>query len=262
MRPDNYIGITGFMNRFQVDALLHNFVPGRYRKLMIGVLASSKTLRGGRNKWPGRYPAVTDIPWIFSDHQDALNLIHFATDNPDMFDSELSMLSNLAGPYLHGFQLNIVWPNPLLIQQALNHIFRIRKREFRIVLQINKKTMDEIENEPGKLVSRLEEYTDIVTDILLDSSAGLGKDLDPQQMRDLVTAVLECHPNLGIGIAGGLCAETVSRIGPCFCADSHLSIDAEGRLRTEFPEDSLNYKKAAAYLMKAVQLHRMLFPTT
>lgn len=51
-----YIGITGFMSRDEVEEVLTVFPENSTRKLMVGVLASEKTLHGPTNKWPNRYP--------------------------------------------------------------------------------------------------------------------------------------------------------------------------------------------------------------
>lgn len=58
-----YVGITGFMNRAEVDACL-SALP-KNMTLMCGVLVSQKTLRGERNKWHRRYPRIEDIAGIF-----------------------------------------------------------------------------------------------------------------------------------------------------------------------------------------------------
>lgn len=78
-----YIGVTGFMTRVEVRAVLETVPAGSKYRLMVGVLMSSKTLRGEQNKWPGRYPKRETVPKIFVDDPRTFNLVHYATDNPD-----------------------------------------------------------------------------------------------------------------------------------------------------------------------------------
>src|SRR5437868_5866280 len=105
-----YVGVTGFMSRPEVVEALAMVPRGSVRRLMVGVLMSSKTLVGQINKWPGRYPKKDAIVDIFIDDPRALNLIHYNTDNPEALFTQLAEITKLAGPNLDGFQLNIAWP--------------------------------------------------------------------------------------------------------------------------------------------------------
>ena len=111
MPQSTYIGVTGFMTPQEVRAALRCFSGSPACKFMVGVLVSSKTLAGKRNKWPGRYPATERIVEIFQPHAAAVNLIHYNTDEPNTLSGQLLRLMDLAGSHLHGFQLNIAWPS-------------------------------------------------------------------------------------------------------------------------------------------------------
>ena len=64
---------------------------------------------------------------------------------------------------------------------------------------------------------------------------------------------LQAAPDLGLVVAGGLCAENIEELlTPLLPGWAHVSIDAEGRLRDE--EDVLDVGAAQAYLEAAVQL--------
>lgn len=111
MKP--YIGITGFMKREEVDEVLKVWpldFPGR--RLMIGVLASQKTLTGQKHKRPNRYPDMAYVDSIFRDSPAALNLIHYNTKDFKALGDQLVRAAWLGGKHVHGLQLNIAWPTP------------------------------------------------------------------------------------------------------------------------------------------------------
>src|SRR3972149_5500104 len=110
-----YIGVTGFTQKRDAECVLEMYDSLEHeplRKLMIGVLASKKTLNGLPGKYPKRYPATKDIAAIFPDHPYAVNLIHFATDTPESLRDDLTQLTALGGPNFHGFQLNMALSGP------------------------------------------------------------------------------------------------------------------------------------------------------
>ena len=227
MLQQPYMGVTGFMSRGEVQAALE--AQGRRtaqsgRKLMVGVLASSKTLAGNTNKFPNRYPKITDIAGIFPNEKWTLNLIHYATDEQDTLDQQLIRMVDLGGPYLEGFQLNVRWPNPAQLR-AIGHL--------RVVLQLGKKALEEMGNNPVRVADRLDGYRGLISDVLVDASGGLGLKLDPEAAYSYLRAIQERHPTLGLGVAGGLSGETVGGLEPLAREFSNLSFDAEGRLRTK-----------------------------
>ena len=100
-----YIGITGFTTRAEVVRIISEIPRMSDRLLMVGVLASLKTLNGRTNKYPDRYPRVSKISEIFSDNDQAvLNLIHYNTDEAESLDQQLLKAIDLGGKNLHGFQ--------------------------------------------------------------------------------------------------------------------------------------------------------------
>ena len=84
-----YVGVTGFMSRTEVSEALAMVPQGSTRRLMVGVLASSKTLAGQHNKWPGRYPKREAIASILTNDARALNLVHYSTDRPETLFTQL-----------------------------------------------------------------------------------------------------------------------------------------------------------------------------
>jgi hypothetical protein len=226
MRP--YIGVSGFMSHGEVNAALDAF-PECGRRLMVGVLVSAKTLARLPNKYPNRYPRPEDIWGILGLSDTCLNLIHFSSDKvPDR--QTLHTLICYAGRSLGGFQFNGCWPSEPDRRWLING-------GYRVVLQMRPDTVECI-------------AADTATDVLLDGSGGRGLPLDVDRAREHL-AKLD-HFGIGLGVAGGLCAETLPAAAPLLREFAGLSIDAEGRLRDA--DDHLDMGKVAAYLRTAGEI--------
>ena len=244
MRPQSYIGVTGFMTRDEVLSILSGMPAGRL--LMVGVLASAKTMRGEPNSWPNRFPPVDQIGEIFVEDPRALNLIHFATDDQATLDKQLLHLIERTGGNFDGFQLNMVWPDPL-------HLRILKEgRGACFVLQIGKRAFEQVNNDPAQLAHKLHAYHDVVADILFDLSGGHGRELDAQKTLAVLHAVHAEHPRLGLGVAGGIIAETIHLIEPIIREFPNVNIDAEGKIRDN-KEARLNLQKTAHYIGKATR---------
>ncbi|MBU6370684.1 MAG: hypothetical protein KGH93_01430 [Patescibacteria group bacterium] len=251
MKP--YIGITGFMLKREVDACLEVFPENEKCLLMVGVLASWKTVRNIRNKYPNRYPDMHGISDIFPDSAHTLNLIHYNTDDPETLDQQLTVLEHSwGGEHLHGFQLNIPWPDPGSIEKYVKGHIERRGRLPSIVLQVGGYAFTMIGNSPKRLAEKIGEYDILVDTVLLDPSGGKGQLLDVDRMRGHLEALSAKNMQIGLGIAGGLSAETLDAVALLAKEFPRLSIDAEGRLRNK--DDGLDLALAGAYVRKALRL--------
>lgn len=243
-----YIGITGFMSQTEVRAVLEVVPQDADHELMVGVLASSKTLADVTNKYPARYPRIRSVASIFDHDLRTLNLIHYATDDPSTLENQLFGLWHRGGDLLDGFQLNIAWPDP-------RQLDRIRKEIKIIVLQINDCAMAEVANDARALARKLDDYDGLITDILIDSSAGHGQPFDPIKASELLLAIRERHPLLDLGVAGGLSAQNLHLVEPLAKLIPDLNIDAEGRLRNP-ADDRLDLDAAREYVIAAFNLFK------
>ncbi len=241
-----YIGVTGFRTRREVQTVLEVVPHGAKRRLMVGVLASSKTLQGGQGKYPGRTPRVEEIADIFNDDPRALNLIHYNTGDRQGLPEQLARLIELGGPNLHGFQLNIAWPDPTQLERLRSHT---------VVQQVGHRAFEEVGNDPRQLAEKLDAYRGLITHVLVDPSGGTGQEYHLPTTQACVLAIMDRHGDwLKIGIAGGLSAVGLyERITPVIGLYDHLSIDAEGRLRTPTPEDVLNLAATCAYTRRSYE---------
>lgn len=246
MKHEPYIGVSGIMTRDEVLAALDGF-PDCGRKLMVGVLVSAKTLRGEANRYPRRYPLPEDISGIFVDDPRCLNLVHFASDEPPAMMT-LLRLFEAGGPLCQGVQFNVTWPHPgdLL---ALRTAYYAIGREPRLVLQAKPKPGDGSAWRPIA-----ERYGGVVTDVLLDGSGGRGEALKPWSAAVVVEELGAAWGNIGIGVAGGFCAEALPGVAKLL---HDVSVDAEGRLRDDTPDGgNLDLSKVRAYLQTAGALLR------
>ena len=113
-----------------------------------------------------------------------------------------------------------------------------------------------MERKPLYLGKRVKEYLGLVDYILLDPSGGRGESFHPEAMDWFLEDLQkEVGNKIGLGVAGGLSAETLKQqIGPLVKKYPDLSIDAEGRLRDE--NDNLDLAKATLYIRKARKIFK------
>ncbi|MDA0734900.1 MAG: hypothetical protein O2909_02920 [Chloroflexi bacterium] len=212
---------------------------------MIGVLVSSNTLRGEPNQWPNRYAKKCDIAGIFTDHPDTFNVIHYNTNEPDSLLAQLLAVRHLAGPNLHGFQLNMAWPSPGDLR-----LFSQRNPDQRLIIQLNQEAFQVVEGLKVGIISKLKlEYSGLVDHVLFDLSAGFGRPLDTAWARQQLQELQDADLGIGLGVAGGLSPTSLHLVEPLVKDFPQLSLDAEARLRDA--EDNLDLNLAQRYLRQA-----------
>lgn len=245
-----YIGITGFMKKVEVLDVLSSMPERCDRLLMVGVLASRKTLYGLGNKWPNRYPKAGDIYSIFVNDSRALNLIHYAADSADGLYEDMMALTDLSGANCHGLQLNIAWPPPeTLYEYRKEHPKKV------IVLQVGLSALSAISNSPAGLAKKVfSEYSHLIDYVLLDPSGGQGKSLDAEITRAYIEHLGRVTAPLDVVLAGGLGPAGMAAISALAAAYPWISIDAEGRLRNSC--DSLDLSIARSYLAEAIEIFK------
>ncbi len=230
-----YIGVTGFIDRSQVEQVL---LACEYalttHQLMVGVAVNLETLQGHESShWPERFPAISEISGIFVDHKKVINLVHFSwgrKGKPLYHDEQAKAVSRLmshTGKNCHGIQFNMIWPAVEAIRVAAED-YGVR------VLQIGKTAIEKANFDPETVAEMLLPYGELVTDILFDMSAGHGKEMDTQSAIPFLRQIQKHNPHLRVGMAGGLYAGNVAeKISPFVRLFSSLNIDAEGKLMGE-----------------------------
>lgn len=246
-----YVGITGFMSQGEVLSVLDVVSSSSHRLVMIGVLASQKTVfLGETNKWPNRYPNLGDIAGIFPVHSLALNLVHYNTKEPETLLEQMLEVTKWGGPNFEGFQLNVAWPRPQILEK-----YRCSHGNMKIVLQVGGGAFKKIDDSPIKLAKKIvNEYEGLVDYLLLDPSGGHGKLFDSERVREYLVALREegAERFIGLGVAGGLSPTTLNLVEPLIKDFPEISIDAEGRLRDG--DDKLDVDVAKKYVSKALQI--------
>lgn len=246
-RPKQYFGITGFMNSDDVSSVMRSYTHHHYL-IMIGVLASSKTIRGIPNKFPRRYPYLHQIPQLLMPFRGALNLLHFNTKEPENLLEDLEYVSKKAGPNLDGFQLNLVWPDQATVKKWKD------KSGHKIVLQVGEKAMEKADRIPQWIGRGVKSYEGAVDYVLIDPSGGLGIPFDPQFAINCLDELYSANlPGMNFGIAGGLSGENLEDLlGPVLERFPEACWDVEGKVRT--PADDLDMEKVHAYCESSLRL--------
>ena len=247
-----YIGVTGFSRPEEISAALRAFPQNGNRKLMVGVLATWKSLRNipMKPKWAKQTPNPITIASLFPEDEHVVNLVHFSTEAGQESSAFLDMIKihGLAGPNFYGFQLNIAWPDVRLLESYRRAV----GFGSRIVLQIGARAVEMVGGEPRRVADMLHNYVLEIDDVLLDPSGGLGKPFDTERAREFLSAIAERGWNLGLGVAGGLGPDSLDLVEPLVAEFPNLSIDAQGRLRNA--ENDLDPNVVDAYLVKALRL--------
>jgi|SRR3989344_2275143 len=246
MKP--YIGITGLMTPQESRVLLRRFdmifLDGS-RQLQVGVLASSKTLSLQGNKYPNRYPRVAEIRGIFQEHHCAFNVLHYSTDEPETLRYQLMMLANeIAGPFLHGLQLNIAWPE----QRQLRDFHAATKNKYRIILQLGKRAINDMRRNASAIATNVASYQGVVSAVLIDESGGTGHFVEDMRFaHDLIMALKKHATEIDIGYAGGLRSGTLHLARSLLADYPELNLDAESGVR-DLESDDLDLFEAVDYI--------------
>lgn len=251
-----YIGITGFTERDDVLRCLE-FVPeNSSRYFMTGVLLSSKTINGGTNRYPVRYPNYKNVKNIFVDDERCLNMIHYATDDKSTLVSQLLDAAEIGGQHCHGFQLNVVWPDISMLKEV-----RLKLPSHKFVIQISNSAMLKFADFDQNVVPELlppviDAYrkANVIDYLLIDPSGGKGKGFNS----DNVIKMLTPHrgKNYLLGVAGGLTYSTLSTLHPVLAKLPCLFWDAEGGLRDS--SDNMLLGNAIQYLEASFNLDALL----
>lgn len=242
-----YIGVTGIMTPQEAKELSRIFPKNSKRKLMIGVLASAKTVRGEKNRYPNRYPEISTIKDIFQ-NDSSVNLVHYHDKSVGFIDSLWSLYEK-SKPNCHGFQLNIVWPDV----DELKNFASVIQNGLQIVLQIGQEALDVCGQR--NFVYNITPYIEqgLIHGVLFDQGLGKGTPLQPAKFAPFIKQIMIRYPDILIGVAGGLGSpESLKTLAPVLEIDPYLSIDAESQIRS--PEDVLDIPLASNYLQKASEM--------
>ena len=251
-----YIGITDFTKVEEVWKMLDVFNKhprfDSKRELHVGVMMSYKTLNGIPTKWSGAFPSNRSIADIFVSTGAVFNCLHYADyDRSEGFAKDLMRAISYGGFLLDAIQLDMVWPNPTVIGEALTESLA----PVEVILQVGKNAIEAVNNDPEAVVKRLESYEGVFHRVLLDKSMGKGLGMDANTLLPFARLIRERFPKIGIGVAGGLGPNTMELVRPIVEEFPDVSIDAQGRLRPSGNAlDPIDWDMAKVYLERAIKM--------
>lgn len=249
-----YVGITDFTSFAQVERMARVFrkcrPPASDRVLHVGVMMNYKTLNGIPTSWSTVFPPKETIVDIFRPMDDEMvrYYLHYADYDRLTGPDDLTRAIGYGGPHIHGVQLDMTWPDPRMIEEAI----RASGKQIEVILQVGKAAMEEVGDTPSAVVRRLGEYRGLIHRVLLDKSSGRGLGMDAEAMLPFLLAIQECFSELGLVGAGGLGPKTMHLVRPLVQVFPGLSIDAQGRLRPSgSARDPIDWDMAEEYLRQA-----------
>lgn len=245
-----YVGVCGITEVAESNhlalRLAEGAIPGK--QVMVGIIVAQHRERSMRQlRYPSRYPhrgvlrellLPFIVPWA---EGKCFAAIHYENETPQFAAELLYLLGGLEG-CVHAVQLNIDTPRHEEIA-VLARVLWGKIPGFRIILQVGPRRIREWE-ERGDPLSRfltyIDRYADLVTDVVLDVSAGRGVTLDAAKIGKYLDIFYRwkhqygSFSNLGIGVAGGLTPQRMSEpsLMKLFSEYQQLSVDAESGLRT------------------------------
>ena len=251
-----YIGLNGIPNRAWLSWLVERFVAtGEHLnglQLGVGVLTSPKMLNGvpSRNaaSWPSK-EAIADIiitlPFVF-------NILHFVDHGPLTDLQALEEASLAAGDALDALQLDMVWPDPVIVRE-----FADANDHLRVILSLGTEARARIDDDAETLIERLKPYEDALSDVVLDQSGNPASAMNAALLEPLIYEIRARRPDLGVTIAGALDKGMLRAIEPLIRKFPGLSIDAGAAFATDAPgredDDSLGLSD---HLVRAAELFR------
>lgn len=256
MNMNPYIGITDFTSFDQVVKMLEVFrrhkSPGSQRVLHIGVMMSFKTLNNIDNKWSKVYPPKETIADIFlPSDDDVYYCLHYADYSDKTKSTDLARGIEYAGPFVHAIQLDMPWPDPVMVSNGVH----TSHKQIEVILQIGKASIDECNGNPEEVVRRLEDYDGVIHRVLLDKSMGRGIGMNATELIPFARAIKDRFPDLGLVAAGGLGPDNMDLVEPLIKEFPDISIDAQGKLRPSGDAlDPIDWNMAGVYLSKALEL--------
>ncbi|MFA4954696.1 MAG: hypothetical protein WC641_05280 [Patescibacteria group bacterium] len=237
------------MANFFENAIKKYTQPIRH-KLMVGVVSLHETLNDLPSEWTDAVPKNGLIADIFIDHSLLLNTIHYVDlEGIDIF-ANLKKITELGGKYMHALQLDMVWPDPMLIKQYRNQFPQIQ-----IILQVNTPAFELLNDLNEDLVRKIADYGSAIDCVLLDKSMGKGLRMDNAFLRPLLKTIQEKLPNISLAVAGGLGPKSLNLVEPLTKEFPNLCIDAEANLRSsKDSRDPIDWSLAEEYVKKALDL--------
>ena len=237
-----YIGVSGVVSREQELRLINAFEASglsETRVLALGIKAVHNTQfidrenKYGRDWYPVGEKEFTHPVNNMTDTTFGVAQIYL---DPDYLDSKtyrdefMNRIATRGRFWLEAFQFDMLpWHQDDTLFEFINSMKQ--RYDKKIILQCHENAMMTLG--PDNLAAVLDEHAELLDYILLDTSHGKGRPLDPSYLRPFLDACYESLPldRLGVGVAGGLDAKLIlSELSELAAEFPDLSWDAEGKL--------------------------------
>jgi hypothetical protein len=248
------VGATGFTTPDEVRstwALLAPWPARAQRTPAFGVYTTYRTVHGiapRHDDWegrqPARYPRIENVRAIFDAMpRPVVRVLSYVFENDrETFESELRELFSTTGVIPDAVQVNQLVAPPVDQVVSAMRFMRRHGSPGELVWQLPPSWLDS-----ANLIGRLRPYVEAgATRLLFDRSCGSGEAIRSQELTRIVGQLRDAFPHADIGVAGGLCADTLDalpELGP-------VSYDASSRLRDP-RTDALDPERVAAYMRRA-----------
>lgn len=197
-----YIGVTDFASPEQVLQAVSCIPEHVNRRLHVGLMTSYKVQRGIPTEmgWEKIWPNKEQIHEIFQSHPKVFNVMHYADySNPNQTAAvDIYEAIRLGGEYIHGVQLDMVWPSVRILDLVKNKYPNIS-----IILQVGKNALYQVEQQSKKgLLEQLSRYGKFADYFLLDFSMGRGEPLDSEKTLGYLERITDVFPEERLAVAG------------------------------------------------------------
>lgn len=219
-----YIGVTDFTDHQQVLEAAACIPTSINRRLHVGAMMSYKTLNNipTSKGWDQIWLNQDGLHNLFVEDKSVFNVLHYADYDDKTTLLDLIRVIQIAGPGVEGLQLDMKWPTPTLLSN-----FKSIFPHIKLIQQIGHTAIKESHDWERDLAS----YEGVVDYILLDCGMGKSVTFTPEYMLFLLSTALKYFDQDQIAVAGGLGPETYINLKPVLELYSHVSCDAQGRLR-------------------------------
>jgi hypothetical protein len=249
-----YVGVSDVGGVENITELQKSFSPTEHLRLKAGITMTRKALWGIPTKWKEVCPPKEDIHKIFyGTFSTVLHVVHYADyDGVDLAPS-LEVIAMLGGPHLHAIQLDMIWPDPRVLEACKKAHPKIQ-----FIVQVGTKALDLVGDSPLRMWEAVKNYDGLADYFLLDRSMGRGKALDARSLVRFVDILYERMTKPGVVVAGGLGPTTLDLVEPLMAMYPRLSIDAQGQLRESGRtlDGPISMPRTTEYVDRAITMHR------